>query len=71
MNTNETKSVNYQTLSAELDELLAKLQSNDVDVDQAVALYERGMAIIKQLEAHLKTAENKVTKIKKQLGDAA
>ena len=71
MNTNETKSVNYQTLSAELDELLAKLQSNDVDVDQAVALYERGMIIVKELETYLKTAENKVTKIKKQFGDVS
>lgn len=54
----------YKKLSEELDEVLAKLQSADLDVDEAVAAYERGMAIAKQLETYLKQAENKVTKIK-------
>lgn len=62
-----TKEVNYTQLSSELDELLAKLQSDDVDVDEALKLYERGIAITKQLEAYLKSAENKVTKIKASL----
>lgn len=55
---------NYQALSAELDEILEKLQTADLDIDQAVKYYERGMAIVKQLEAYLKTAENKVTTVK-------
>lgn len=54
----------YKALSAELDEVLAKLQSPDVDVDEAVKAYERGMAIAKQLETYLKEAENKVAKVK-------
>lgn len=56
--------INYQELSAELDEVVAKLQSEDIDVDAALTLYERGLAITKQLETYLKTAENKVVKIK-------
>ena len=56
--------INYQELSAELDEVVAKLQSEDIDVDAALTLYERGIAITKQLEIYLKTAENKVVKIK-------
>ena len=36
----------------------------DLDVDEAVKFYERGMEISKELEAYLKDAENKVTKIK-------
>lgn len=59
-----TKKIDYRILSAELDEVLAKLQSADLDVDEAVALYERGMAITEQLEKYLKEAENKVQKIK-------
>lgn len=54
----------YQTLSAELDGVLAKLQNPDIQVDEAIALYERGLALVAQLEKHLKTAENKLTKIK-------
>lgn len=54
----------YKALSAELDEILGKLQSSDLDVDEAVRAYTRGMEISKQLETYLKEAENKVTKIK-------
>ena len=56
--------VDYKKLSEELDSVLAKLQSAELDVDEAVKLYERGMVIAKELESYLKNAENKVTKIK-------
>ncbi|HWB38999.1 MAG TPA: exodeoxyribonuclease VII small subunit [Candidatus Saccharimonadales bacterium] len=59
-----TKSVDYQTLSAELEEILAKLQSGELDVDAALPAYERGMELVKQLEEYLKTAENKVSQLK-------
>ncbi len=58
------KTIDYKKLSAELDEILASMQSSGVDVDEALKQYERGMEITKQLEDYLKTAENKVTKIK-------
>lgn len=58
------KQINYKALSAELDDVLSRLQSDELDVDKAVKLYERGMAITKELETYLKTAENKVQKIK-------
>jgi exodeoxyribonuclease VII small subunit len=58
------KKSDYKSLNAELDEVLLKLQSEDLDVDTAVALYERGIEITKELEQFLKEAENKVSKIK-------
>jgi exodeoxyribonuclease VII small subunit len=58
------KKSDYKSLNAELDEVLLKLQSEDLDVDAAVALYERGIEITKELEQFLKEAENKVSKIK-------
>lgn len=54
----------YRTLSAELDDMLAKLQDPDIQVDEAVQLYERGLTLLAGLEKHLKQAENKLTKIK-------
>lgn len=54
----------YRVLSAELDDVLARLQSAELDVDEAVRAYERGMEIAKELEAYLKDAENKVKKVK-------
>lgn len=54
----------YQSLSAELDTVLAKLQDPEVHVDDAVKLYEQGTRLVAQLEKHLQTAENKLTKLK-------
>jgi exodeoxyribonuclease VII small subunit len=58
------KKTDYKKLSGELDEILSRLQSADLDIDEAVKAYERGMAIAKELEDYLKTAENKIIKIK-------
>lgn len=58
------KKTDYKSLNAELDEVLEKLQSGDLDVDKAVELYERGTAITKELETYLKESQNKVSKIK-------
>ena len=56
--------LDYKTLSAELDSVLAKLQSAELDVDESVKLYARGMEVAKELEKYLQTAENKVIKVK-------
>lgn len=61
------KEINYQELSAELDAVLLKLQSDDVSVNEALKLYERGMEITTQLEKYLQDAQNKVTKIRASL----
>lgn len=59
-----TKAKDYQELSLELDEVLAKLQQPDVRVDEAVKLYEQGLKLIEQLEQHLEQAENKIETLK-------
>lgn len=58
------KDTGYQQLSLELDEILAQLQQPDIQVDTAVALYEKGLKLIEQLEAHLHQAENKIEQLK-------
>ena len=55
---------NYQELQAELDTILDELNLEDVDVDSAVKKYQRGLEIIKDLESHLKDAENTVKELK-------
>lgn len=57
----------YRELSDELDEILASLQNNELDIDQATKLYEQGTKITTKLQQYLQSAENKVIKIK---GDA-
>lgn len=54
----------YQTLSDELDQVLAQLQTPGVHVDEAVKLYEQGLKLVEQLEKHLQQAENKIEQLK-------
>lgn len=58
------KTEDYRSLQDELDTILSSLQQSELDIDEAVKLYERGQQVIQQLEKYLKTAENKITKLK-------
>lgn len=55
--------VDYKKLTEELDEILDKLQSQDLAIDEALELHKRGEAIIAQLEQYLESAENTVTAV--------
>lgn len=59
----------YQEMARELDDILLELQQEDLDVDQAVKQYERGLELVRQLETYLKTAENKVKELKATFKD--
>ncbi len=52
-------------LQTELDELLLWFESDKVDIDEAVAMYEHGLQLIAELQTRLKTAENTIKKISK------
>lgn len=65
----ESKKADYRRLSSELDEILRKLEAADLDIDEAMSAYERGMTIVKELEAYLETAENTITKLKRRFGE--
>lgn len=54
----------YKQLQAELDTLMTRLQDDDLDVDEAIKTYEAATKIITELQKHLKTAENKLNKVK-------
>lgn len=58
------KQINYQQLQAELNEIMSRLQREDTDVEEALKDYERGLAIVKELEQYLANAENRVREIK-------
>jgi len=62
--TKSTPAKDYATLSAELGETLAALQQPGLQVDEAIKLYEQGLALVEQLEAYLHTAENKIETLK-------
>lgn len=62
------KKIDYHELQTELDEIMAKLQREDIDVDEALKAYERGLNIVKELEQYLAGAENRVREIKAKFG---
>lgn len=61
----QTKS--YADLKQELDELLLAMQSEELDIDKALAMHARGSELVAELERYLKNAQNRIEKIKVQL----
>lgn len=66
--TKESRTKTYRELMAELDEIMARLQDEGLDVDDAVGLYEQGLKLTTQLTEYLVDSENKLTVLKKQNG---
>lgn len=54
----------YAALSARLSEVVAEIQSTDVQVDEAITLYEEGMMLVEKIQTYLEGAENRIKKVK-------
>jgi len=54
----------YDKLKAELEAILTDLQRDDLDVDQALEHYKRGLELVRQLGQYLETAENEIHELK-------
>ena len=65
----KTSKASYQAMANELNDILLELQAEDLDIDTAVKQYERGLELVKELEAYLKSAENTVSKLKAKFSD--
>ncbi len=53
----------YSQLAHELEEVMAALQAEDIDVDVALSLYEKGTALAKELAAYLQERENSLIEL--------
>lgn len=60
------KELSYRELNNELEAILASLEANELEIDEAIKQYQRGTEIVEQLQKYLKTAENKVKKATSQ-----
>jgi len=60
----QSKKVTYTELSSRLDEIIAALESPTVSIEDAMKLYEEGAKLVAELEDYLKTAENRIIKLK-------
>ena len=68
-NSRDDRSPGYRELSYQLDEVMTKLQSSDVGIDEAVRLFEQALKIIQQLEDHLQKAENHILELKAKFSE--
>ena len=59
------KKMNFEQSLKRLDEIVASLERGDASLDESLALFEEGTALIKSCGKQLDTAEQKVVQLKK------
>ncbi|HNS86009.1 MAG TPA: exodeoxyribonuclease VII small subunit [Parvularculaceae bacterium] len=55
--------VSFEKALAELEDIVQKLEGGKVDLEESIALYERGAALKAHCEAKLKSAQERIEKI--------
>ncbi len=55
--------LSFESALKELETIVGKLEQGAVDLDDSIALYERGQALKRHCEAKLKAAEGRLEKI--------
>ena len=59
----DIKAMSFETALAELEQIVAKLESGQAPLAESIAIYERGEALKAHCEALLKSAEARIDKI--------
>lgn len=57
---------NYSELKNKLNQIIDRIQSPDIELDEAIKLHKEGEAIIKELEVYLAQASQKIKSVKKR-----
>ena len=55
--------IDFEKEMKKLDEIVEKISSQNLPLDECLALYQEGQKIIKNLEAALEEAKDKVEKV--------
>jgi exodeoxyribonuclease VII small subunit len=59
----DIKTLSFEKSLALLEEIVAKLESGRVDLEESIKIYERGEALRKHCETKLAEAETRIEKI--------
>jgi len=65
------KPQSYSELRQRLDNVLLRLQADDIDIDEALKAHQEGTQLIVELEKHLKQTKTKITKLSNTKSTAA
>ncbi len=55
----------FEEQMKKLQEIVEKLERNDVDLDESITLYEKGLKLSKQLKDQLDSFEKKIDELNK------
>lgn len=64
------KQLSFGQTFSQLERLTEELESETIDLDEAIAKFERGLQLAQQLKAKLRSVEQRVEKIRERF-DAA
>ncbi len=56
--------MSFEDALKELEEIVRKIETGEINLDEAIKAYERGAALKKHCDSKLKEAQEKVSKIK-------
>lgn len=59
----------FREAADELDGIVARLESNTLELEESLAEYERGVALLRSLKARLANAQQKVDVLMGELSD--
>ena len=64
MNENRSNEINFESSIKRLDEISASLEHENVSLEDALALYEEGVKLVRVCNAQLEAAERKIKLLK-------
>ena len=53
----------YKQMKNELENIMAKLQDDDIDIDEAIKLHKQGSKVLSQMQNYLKEVKLKIKDI--------
>jgi exodeoxyribonuclease VII small subunit len=60
----DIKTLSFEDAQAELDSVVATLETGEIDLDHSLALYERGVALARHCQALLDSASLRVERLR-------
>lgn len=69
MNESVIEELSFKEAQDELETIVRALESGTLELEQSLALYERGVALLRSLKTRLETAEQRIEVLMGELED--
>ena len=61
--TKEDKKIDFESSLKELEKIVEKLEDDDINLEDSVKSFEKGMTLVKECQKQLQSAELKIKKL--------